>query len=147
MEDNFGLQRFIDAQKGMYENAFSEMKAGAKKSHWMWFVFPQFVGLGKSPKSVYYAIKSYEEAVDYLNHPVVGSRLIEITTIFYAIENKLVTDILGAIDAIKLQSCMTLFDLVQTNQPIFSDVLNKYYAGNKCAKTLIFIENDKDFIK
>ena len=143
MEDFFELQRFIDAQKGMYEYAFTEMKTGAKKSHWMWFVFPQFVGLGKSTKSFYYAIKSSEEAVEYLNHPVVGSRLIEITTVLYAIENKSITAILGAIDAIKLQSCMTLFDLVQTNQPIFSEVLNKYYAGNRCAKTLFFIEKLK----
>ncbi len=143
MEDNFDLQRFIDAQNGMYENAFTEMKKGAKKSHWMWFVFPQFVGLGKSPKSFYYAFKSSEEAVEYLNHPVVGSRLIEITTVLYAIENKSITDILGAMDALKLQSCMTLFDLVQTNRPIFSDVLNKYYAGNRCAKTMFYIEKLK----
>jgi uncharacterized protein (DUF1810 family) len=107
----------------------------------MWFIFPQFVGLGKSPKSFYYAIKSSKEAVEYLNHPILGNRLIEITTVLYAIENKSVTDILGAMDAIKLQSCMTLFDVVQTNQVIFSEVLNKYYGGNKCAKTLFYIEN------
>jgi uncharacterized protein (DUF1810 family) len=141
MEDNFGLQRFIDAQKGMYENALTEITNGTKKSHWMWFVFPQFVGLGKSPKSFYYAIKSSKEAGEYLNHPVVGSRLIEITAVLYAIENKSVTDILGAMDAIKLQSCMTLFDVVQTNQVIFSEVLNKYYGGNRCTKTLFYIEN------
>ena len=135
------LNHFISAQDIHYQSALAEIKNGYKSGHWMWFVFPQFVGLGKSPKSFYYAIKSSEEAVEYLNHPVVGSRLIEITTVLYAIENKSITAILGAIDALKLQSCMTLFDLVQTNQPIFSDVLNKYYAGNRCAKTLFYIEN------
>jgi uncharacterized protein (DUF1810 family) len=135
----YDLERFLDSQnwQDKYLNALSEIKVGKKKTHWMWFVFPQLVGLGSSPESFNYAIKSKQEAIDYLNHPILGPRLIEITTELLKIENSEIQDVFGYVDSLKLKSSMTLFHLVSDNSnSVFIGVINKFYHGNKDARTL-----------
>ncbi len=109
MTDKFNLNRFIDAQENIYESALNEIKRGNKSSHWMWYVFPQYKGLGYSSTSQKYAITCIEEASMYFNHPILGRRLIEITNAFLNIENKSAYEILGDPDYLKMKSCMTLF--------------------------------------
>lgn len=142
MEDNFNLKRFIDAQPNTYEKALNEIKDGRKSSHWMWYIFPQFYGLGNSSTSVKYAINSMDEAVSYLKHPILGSRLIEITKAFLTIENKTAYDVLGSPDDLKIQSSMTLFDAIQTETALFDSVLEKYFEGNRCMRTLSALKNE-----
>ena len=123
------LNRFIQPQDADYPNALKEIKAGYKSSHWIWYVFPQLKGLGDSGFSNFYGINDLDEARDYLAHPVLGPRLIEITTAFYNLENVSASSALGS-DHKKLKSCMTLFDLADGNDVnIFRDVLNKYFNG------------------
>ena len=136
MTDEFNLNRFLDAQKDLYEIALNEIKTGKKFKHWMWFIFPQYKGLGYSSTSQKYAITCIEEASMYLNHPILGQRLIEITNAFINLENKSAYEILGEPDYLKMKSCMTLFDSIQAKLDIFSKVINKYYAGSKCDKTI-----------
>ena len=140
MEDKFNLKRFIDAQSRAYENAFSEIKNGKKQSHWMWYVFPQFQGLGRSSISERYAITSKEEAVCYLNHPILGLRLKEITIQFLSIENKTAYDVLGEPNDLKIKSSMTLFDTIQSDNPLFKSVLEKYFNGDRCKHTIRLLE-------
>ena len=135
MKDTFNLQRFIDAQSYSYEIALSEIKNGKKQSHWMWYIFPQLDGLGKSDTSKKYGIKTKEEAVQYLEHPVLGKRLVEITDELLSIKDKSASDIFGGPDDLKLKSCMTLFALIQSEIPLFKDVLNNYFEGKICWKT------------
>ena len=123
------INRFIQPQDADYPNALKEIKAGNKSSHWIWYVFPQLKGLGNSGFSNFYGINDLDEARDYLAHPVLGPRLIEITTAFYNLENVSASSVLGS-DHKKLKSCMTLFDLADGNsENIFRDVLNKYFNG------------------
>ena len=136
MEDNFNLKRFIDAQSNTYQKALGEIQKGRKESHWMWYIYPQYKGLGRSNISIKYAITSQAEAEDYWNHPVLGLRLIEITEAFLLIENKTAYDILGEPDNFKIKSSMTLFDAIQNESDIFDKVLNKYFGGQRCQKTL-----------
>ncbi|AJR02987.1 DUF1810 domain-containing protein [Siansivirga zeaxanthinifaciens] len=138
MEDKFNLKRFIDAQSqfGTYENALNEIKNGRKSTHWMWYIFPQYQGLGKSGTSVKYAINSEAEAICYLEHPILGSRLIEITNAFLSIENKTAFEVFGSPDNLKIKSSMTLFDAIQTEITLFDAVLEKYFDGNRCKRTL-----------
>jgi len=140
MTDEFNLNRFLDAQKDLYEIALNEIKTGKKFKHWMWFIFPQYKGLGYSSTSQKYAITCIEEASMYLNHPILGQRLIEITNAFINLENKSAYEILGEPDYLKMKSCMTLFDSIQAKLDIFSKVINKYYAGSKCDKTISQLE-------
>lgn len=136
MEDEFNLKRFLDAQSQTCEKALAEIKNGKKKSHWMWYVFPQYKGLGKSSTSVKYAIGSKEEAVSYLKHPVLSARLVEITAAFLSLENKTAFDVLGRPDDLKMKSSMTLFDAVQSDEDVFGAVLDKYFDGKRCERTL-----------
>jgi len=123
------LNRFIKPQDADYPNALKEIKTGYKSSHWIWYIFPQLKGLGNSGFSNFYGISDLNEARDYLAHPVLGPRLIEITTAFYNLENVSASSVLGS-DHKKLKSCMTLFDLADGNDVnIFRDVLNKYFNG------------------
>ena len=133
------LNRFIEAQKTTYNSAISEIRSEKKSSHWMWFIFPQIDGLGISSTSRQYAIKSVEEARSYYHHPILGARLKEITTAFMKIENKSAHEILGR-DAQKMKSCMTLFNEIQEDTNLFSDVLAKYFEGSRCAKTIFFTQ-------
>ena len=139
MTDEFNLNRFLDAQKDLYEIALNEIKTCKKFKHWMWFIFPQIDGLGISSTSRQYAIKSVEEARSYYHHPILGARLKEITTAFMKIENKSAHEILGR-DAQKMKSCMTLFNEIQEDTNLFSDVLSKYFEGSRCAKTIFFTQ-------
>jgi uncharacterized protein (DUF1810 family) len=131
VSDPFDLQRFLDAQErgGTYERALAELQAGRKESHWMWFVFPQIEGLGRSPTAQRYALASAEEARAYLDHPVLGGRLRECSEALLAVEGRSAEDILGAIDALKLRSSMTLFALAAPEEPRFQRVLERYYGG------------------
>ena len=131
----YNLERFVKAQEIDYPQALSEIRNGLKQGHWIWYVFPQIKGLGHSYNSEFYGISSKEEANAYLEHPILGQRLREITQVLLDCDNKSADDILGFPDVLKVRSCMTLFDLVSPND-IFSDVLYKYYEGQRCDKTI-----------
>ncbi|MGZ4187762.1 MAG: DUF1810 domain-containing protein [Solirubrobacteraceae bacterium] len=132
MDDPYGLQRFVAAQDqaGTYAAAVQELRAGRKRGHWMWFVFPQIAGLGQSSTSRRYAISSLDEARAYLAHPVLGSRLHECAGILSELEGRSAQEIFGGIDAIKLRSSMTLFARADPDRPEFRSVLDVYFGGD-----------------
>ena len=135
---HYDLERFVKAQNsgwGSYAEALCEIKDGHKRGHWIWYIFPQIKGLGHSQNSEFYGISGKEEARAYLEHPVLGNRLREITKAFLDCNNPSAFNILGFPDVLKVLSCMTLFDLVAP-QDIFAEVLAKYYEGNRCEKTI-----------
>lgn len=133
-EVKYDLERFLKAQEADYNGALNEIKSGQKQGKWMWYVFPQIKGLGHSYNSEFYGISSKEEAKAYLEHPVLGVRLREITQALLDCSNS-AEDILGYPDVLKVRSCMTLFDLVSPDD-IFNDVLYKFYEGQRCDKTI-----------
>ena len=130
------LRRFVDAQEGTYEQALAEIKAGLKRSHWMWFIFPQIDGLGSSPTARLYAIKSRDEAQSYLQHPVLGPRLLECADAVLAIEGNSARDIFGTPDDLKLRSSATLFAAVSPKGSVFERILDKYFGGEADPRTL-----------
>ncbi|MBP5381617.1 MAG: DUF1810 domain-containing protein [Bacteroidaceae bacterium] len=141
-EKNFDLERFVAAQDGdygSYNEALEEIKSGRKTRHWIWYIFPQIKGLGFSCNSEYYGLSGIEEAQAYLNHPMLGMRLREISQALLNIDGHSAHEILGSPDDMKVQSCMTLFDIVSPND-IFKQVLDRYYMGEKCPKTVMRIE-------
>jgi uncharacterized protein (DUF1810 family) len=129
MTDSNGLIKFLEAQNQLYLKALSEIKEGKKNTHWMWFIFPQIKGLGSSETAQYYGIKDLNEAALYLQHPVLGKHLIEISKEVLNIKGKTAAQIFGTPDDLKLRSCMTLFTNVKNADPIFQKVLTKYYDG------------------
>ncbi|MBU6121465.1 DUF1810 domain-containing protein [Hymenobacter sp. PAMC29290] len=129
------LQRFIDAQYSSYQTALSEIKNGRKRSHWMWFIFPQIQGLGLSDTARFYALADAQEAKDYLAHPVLGTRLREICQALLRLASSDAHDIFGSPDDLKLKSSMTLFASVSSSS-VFQQVLDKFYGGNQDDKTL-----------
>lgn len=134
------INRFIKAQENCYEQALIEIRSGRKISHWMWYVFPQFEGLGHSEMSRFYAIKSLIEAKEYLDHPILGNRLREITNELLKLNNLTANQIFGSPDDLKLQSCMTLFTVVNNaNDNVFNRVIEKYFDNCKDKQTLTFI--------
>lgn len=133
-----GLQRFVDAQEEIYATALAELKAGDKRTHWIWFVFPQISGLGFSANAQFYGIASLEEARDYLAHPVLGPRLRECTQAVLDVTGKSLEAILGGVDAQKFRSSMTLF-LRASGEPIFRQALDRYCGGMEDEKTLALI--------
>lgn len=133
--DSFDLARFLRVQGEVYAKALAEIRNGRKRSHWMWFIFPQVDGLGTSHTSVFYSIKSVGEVLAYLKHPVLGHRLIECSSAVLQSDIASAEQIFGSVDAAKLRSSMTLFDHISPGS-IFSEVLTKYYAGSRDAKTL-----------
>ncbi|KQN94901.1 DUF1810 domain-containing protein [Arthrobacter sp. Leaf69] len=137
MEDPYDLERFILAQDagGTYRQALDELRGGAKRSHWMWFVFPQLAGLGQSPTARKYAVTSIDEARSYLGHPVLGPRLVECAEVVAGLEGRTAGQILGGIDERKLHSSMTLFLRADPQQPVFRAVLAKYFEGLPDAAT------------
>lgn len=137
------LARFVEAQGPVYDSVISELAAGSKQSHWMWFIFPQIAGLGFSAMAQRYAIGSPAEAVAYLRHPVLGPRLIECTRLVLGVSGKTIHAILGSPDDIKFCSSMTLFDAV-SNDPVFGEALKKYYAGEKDKATTTTLARMKD---
>jgi uncharacterized protein (DUF1810 family) len=134
--DPFDLNRFLSAQEGVYDRALAELHNGLKRSHWMWYIFPQIEGLGHSPTTRHYSIRSLEEARQYLAHPVLGKRLLECAEAILAHQGLSAADIFGHPDDWKLQSSMTLFELVSGPQSVFSRVIDRYYLGKRDARTL-----------
>ncbi len=130
------LQRFLDAQDGVYEQALAELRAGRKRTHWMWFVFPQIAGLGHSSTAVYYAIADLAEARAYLAHPLLGARLAECAEALLGVTGRTAHEILGSPDDLKLRSSMTLFAQVAGPDSVFRRVLERYYGGEADARTL-----------
>src|SRR4051794_15123903 len=128
--DRFDLGRFVEAQDigGTYEQAFAELRAGRKRSHWMWFVFPQLAGLGRSATAQRYAIASLEEARAYLAHPVLGERLRECARLMAEMAET-PRAVLGSMDAMKLRSSMTLFAWAAPEEPVFTEVLDRHWGG------------------
>jgi uncharacterized protein (DUF1810 family) len=137
MGDPFDLARFVEAQDagGTYARALAELRAGRKTSHWMWFVFPQVAGLGRSPMAVRYAISGLEEARAYVAHPVLGARLVEASRALTALSGRSAGDVLGGIDALKLRSSMTLFAAAAPEEPVFGEVLERLYRGERDPET------------
>ena len=136
MTPQYNLERFTDAQEGVFQRALKEIKNGRKQSHWMWFIFPQVAGLGFSETTKFYAIKDIAEASHYMQHPVLGSRLIEISQALLDIEGKTANQIFGNPDDLKLKSCMTLFSALPDANGVFKSVIKKYYNGVKDFRTL-----------
>jgi uncharacterized protein (DUF1810 family) len=134
--DNYHLQRFLDAQDPVIERVFAELRAGEKRSHWMWFIFPQIHGLGHSAMAQRYAIGSRAEAVTYLNHPVLGERLRRCTRLVLDVEGRSISRIFGYPDDLKFHSSMTLFAAVSAPGSIFSAALDKYFGGQPDAATM-----------
>ena len=142
------LARFEAAQESSYESALAELRRGRKESHWMWFVFPQFAGLGFSQMSVRYAIKSLDEARAYLAHPVLGPRLVECAGAVLAITGRSALEIFGSPDDMKLRSSATLFAAVSPEDSVFHQLLARYFDGRKDDATLRLIaEGDGDAIR
>lgn len=136
MSDPYHLERFVAAQDRVFDQVCSELKQGKKRSHWMWFVFPQIRGLGHSDMAQRYAIGSLEEAQAYLDHPVLGPRLRQCASHLMQVEGRSIGEILGYPDDLKLRSSMTLFARVAKDNQIFVDVLEKYFAGQLDPATL-----------
>ena len=130
------LSRFLKAQEHDYEQALREIRSGRKRTHWMWYIFPQIQGLGFSSTAQYYAIRDLEEAKEYLAHPVLGARLKEISSALLDLEGLSASEIFGYPDDLKLRSCMTLFRMADLNEPIFLEVLEKYYDGEPDFRTV-----------
>ena len=135
-DDPYDLRRFIEAQTRDYARALAEIKAGFKRSHWMWYVFPQFAGLGFSSTSQHYAIKSLDEARAYLAHPLLGPRLVECAEAALAVEGRSAHEIFGSPDDLKLRSCATLFACISPAGSAFEKLLDKYFQGKRDEKTL-----------
>ncbi|MGY2001660.1 DUF1810 domain-containing protein [Blastococcus sp. SYSU DS1024] len=129
MSDPFGLRRFLDAQAQTYDQALAELRAGEKRTHWMWFVFPQIAGLGRSGMAQRFALSGLDEARAYLAHPVLGRRLVECARALTTLDTEDPDAVLGPVDARKLRSSMTLFAHAAPDQPVFREVLDHYFAG------------------
>ena len=129
MDAPYDLERFVTAQAPVIDKARSELSEGRKRSHWMWFIFPQIAGLGYSPASRTYAITSLEEARAYLAHPVLGARLTECARILTRVPGRTAEQIFGEVDALKLRSCVTLFLRAAPGEPVFRQVLDQYFDG------------------
>ena len=130
------LDKFVSAQARDYETALAEIRSGRKRSHWMWYIFPQLQGLGFSPTAHYYGIRDLEQAMDYMAHPVLGPRLVEISTALLGLESSNPSAVMGYPDDLKLCSCMTLFELAAPEEPVFGRVLEKFYGGRRDRMTL-----------
>ena len=133
------LSRFVEAQEDDYARALAEIRSGRKQSHWMWYVFPQFDGLGSSPMSQRYAIKSIAEAEAYLRHPILGPRLVECAEAAAALQGTSAAQVFGYPDDLKLRSCATLFARVSPGGSVFERLLEKYFQGEPDEKTLYLL--------
>ena len=140
-EELFNLERFLDAQENTYQIALQEIKNGYKESHWMWFILPQIKGLGHSPKSIFYGLKNIEEANAYLNHPILGKRLLEICNVLLNLDDNDAYSIFGSPDNLKLKSCLTLFSQVENTNEIFDNLLSKFFNGKYDKSTLDIINS------
>lgn len=137
------LDRFIEAQKGWYTVAYHEMEDGEKHGHWMWFIFPQLKGLGLSSKSKLYGLSGSKEAKAYYRHPILGKRLVEISKVLLTLDSNDPEAVMGSYtDAIKLKSCMTLFDEVTADE-VFPHVIDKFFSGDRDIRTLQMLSEEK----
>lgn len=134
------LDRFLDAQRDDYAAALAEVRRGRKTSHWMWYIFPQIAGLGQSSTARYYSIRDLEEAREYYAHPVLGQRLREISGVLLELRGSDPVAVFGGIDSMKLKSSMTLFAVAAPDDPLFRQVLDKYYGGEQDALTLRILD-------
>ena len=141
MSDPFDLDRFVDAQAPLWGDVTAELRAGEKRTHWMWFVFPQLRGLGFSARASYYGLSSLAEARAYAAHPLLGSRLRETVALAVAAPGTAV-DVFGEIDAVKLRSCLTLFARAEPDEPVFRDALARVFDGAECSRTLALLARD-----
>jgi len=139
MRDRFQLQRFVDAQQPVYETVLGELRAGRKRTHWMWFIFPQIAGLGRSDMAQRFALASVEEAAAYLAHPVLGMRLRECCVLVMGIEGRSISEIFGHPDDLKFRSSMTLFARAAPDDPIFAACLRRFFGGEADAQTLALL--------
>ena len=137
------INRFIEPHTKAYKTALEEIKRGHKETHWIWYIFPQLVGLGYSSTANYYGIEDLNEATDYLNHPILGKDLIEITEELYKQTNH-IDDIFPYPDNLKVKSCMTLFELVDESPDIFANVLEKFYDGARDDRTLELLDLEQN---
>jgi len=135
MSDPYELQRFVDAQAPVYPRVLEEVRAGRKTSHWMWFVFPQLAGLGFSPMAQRFALASLDEARAYLDHPTLGTRLIECTDLVLDIKSRTVVEIFGSPDDLKFRSCMSLFARAADDPALFNEALDQFFEGVPDPKT------------
>lgn len=140
--NNYNLERFINAHNEFYNIAYSELKNGKKSSHYMWFIFPQIKGLGKSPISEFYGIKSLDEAKAYINHPILGNNMIKLCEVLLSLESNNPTEIFGKPDDIKLKSSMTLFSLATDDNELFIKVLDKFYNGKLDNQTIRLVKKN-----
>lgn len=138
-----GIERYVLAQENVFHQALNEINNGKKQSHWMWFVFPQIKGLGFTDYNVYYGIKDLKEAGQFLNDPILGKRLIEISEAVLSQGGKTALEIFGNPDQRKLKSSMTLFSQIQNTNPVFQKVLEKYYQGSVDEKTMAILQSQK----
>lgn len=134
-----GLRRFLSAQERDYDRALEEIRGGRKRSHWMWYIFPQIQGLGFSSTAQYYGIKDLEEAKDYMEHPLLSARLVEISQALLTLPGNNATAVMGYPDDLKLCSCMTLFEQAKPEEPVFGAVLDKFYGGERDRRTLAIL--------
>ena len=144
MADEFNLNRFVSAQAPVYDAALRELDAGEKTSHWMWFVFPQLRGLGRSSTATFYGIASEAEATAYWRHPVLGARLAKCCTAVLRIKGKTALEVFGSPDDMKLKSSMTLFERAIPDEPVFAQVLGRYFDGRRDARTLELLGGPKN---
>jgi uncharacterized protein (DUF1810 family) len=143
VNDPYNLQRFIDAQAATFETALAELKVGSKQSHWMWFIFPQLLGLGASPTAVFYSITSLNEALSYISHPLLGPRFHEcLEAILPWAGRRSAVQIFGNIDAMKLRSSLTLFDRAEP-AGLSRDALNAFFDGNSDERTLALLNGER----
>jgi uncharacterized protein (DUF1810 family) len=141
---DYDLHRFIDAQNGIYEQALAELRAGRKRSHWMWFIFPQIAGLGTSSMAEKYAIRSAEEASAYLADPILGSRLLRCVEAILSVNGRSAHDIMGSPDDLKLRSSMTLFAAVSDHGSPFHKAIDRFYDGKFDERTISILSAGKD---
>ena len=137
-QNDYTLNRFLTAQERSYDAALAEIKAGRKRTHWMWYIFPQIAGLGMSSTAQYYSIQDRLEAEEYMEHPMLGARLLEISRALLTLESSDATAVMGYPDDLKLRSCMTLFAQV-SDDPVFEAVLDKFFGGRPDSRTLALL--------
>lgn len=141
--DEHDLNRFVDAQRSTYERALAELRGGRKRSHWMWYVFPQLAGLGRSATSRHFAIASADEAKAYLEHPLLGPRLVECSAAVLEVDGRSAYEIFGSPDDLKLHSCATLFARVSPPGSPFAALLAKYFGGREDGETVRLLESTR----
>lgn len=139
-QDDFDLDRFVNAQRQDYQRALAEIRGGRKRSHWMWYIFPQLDGLGRSSTARFYGVKGIGEAKAYLAHPILGPRLKESMEAALAVEGRSAEEIFGFPDVLKFRSCATLFSSVPGADPVFEQILQKYYDGKPDEVTIRLVD-------